>query len=151
MTRDRLWKSYIEELKFYNPTLLSQTAEDMLASYENVSHFSDLTWIDLYDGPEVVGFILIVSGSHCPEDADYFIMEAYIQGTHRGKGIVYKAIDSIFKENPGKVGLYILNSNLVAFKFWYKVLKGHKDSIQQLETDGKYDDAYGKYHLWQVK
>ena len=83
VTRERLYRAYIEELKFFNPILRTQTNKDILANYKEVSSFEDLFWFDIYDGPEVVGFLLVANGTHCTKDADYMIMELYIHPNHR--------------------------------------------------------------------
>ena len=151
MTRERLYQAYINELKFYNPILKTQSKSDIIAGYKQVSAFSDLTWFDLYDGPEIVGFLLVVTGAHCTVDADYFIMELYVHPNHRGKGIATRAVSQLIKENPGNVGLYILNLNIDAHKFWNRIYETHKDCVVKLNTNGQYDDSYGKYQLWSVK
>ena len=151
MTREKLYSSYINELKFFNPELQTQSDADVLKSYEEVSKFRDLTWIDIYSGPECVGFLLIASMEHCPPDADYLIMETYIHPNHRGKGLMYNSIHKQFLKNPGNYGLFILNANIDAHKFWNEVFTGHKDRIVKLETNGQYDNAYCRYYLWSVK
>jgi predicted acetyltransferase len=151
MTRERLYRSYIEELKFFNPMLQTKSVEDAIADYNAVSQFEDLTWIDLYDGIENVGFILVVTGEHCTADADYMIMETYVHPEHRGKGIAFAGVENLFKNNPGNCGLFILNTNIEAHKFWNLIIDSHKDSILTLPTSNQYDNAFCKYYLWAIK
>lgn len=151
MTRERLYCAYIEELKFFNPVLQNKTVENEIADYNTVSNFDDLTWIDIYDGPEKVGFVLVATGEHCPVDADYLIMETYVHPNHRSKGLCFKTIEKLFTDNPGNCGLFILNSNVEAHKFWNKIFESHKDSITKLPTSGQYDNMWCKYYLWSIK
>ena len=149
MTRERLYRSYIEELCFFNPQLRDR---DSLKDFLEVSNFSDLTWIDLYYGPEVVGFILVVNGEHCTPDADFMIMETYMHPDYREKGIVFRAIENLFANNPGRWGLFILNLNKGARKFWRQGFDAHKDDVSRVEDVTKqYNTPYVTYHLWEVK
>lgn len=148
ITRERLYKAYIEELMFFNPMLRGKTESDVLADFNEVSQFSDLTWIDLYDGIEVVGFLLIATGKHCPKEADYLIMEAYTHPNHRGKGIMQKAVQTLFQNNPGKCGLFILQYNASALKFWDYIKKQNK--VTALKTPKMYDSTWCRFYLWSV-
>ena len=151
MTRERLYRAYIEELKFFNPILRTQTNKDILANYKEVSSFEDLFWFDIYDGPEVVGFLLVANGTHCTKDADYMIMELYVHPNHREKGLAKRAVLNLFHQNPGTCGLFVLNLNIDAQKFWNR-LKGTKElDIKELETNKQYDNEWTRYHLWSVK
>lgn len=151
MTREHLYKAYIEELKFFNPLLRNRTEASILADYDTVSKFKDVIWIDLFNGPETVGFILIATGEHCTIDADYLIMETYVHPKYRSKGVCYKMINRIFKKNPGKYGMFILNSNIEAHKFWNKVRNGYPKKIETLQSDEQLNNAICRYYLWNVE
>ncbi len=151
MTRERLYRAYIEELKFFNPELKNKSTKEILANYKEVSAFKDLFWFDLYDGPEVVGFILVVNGEHCTADADYLIMETYVHPNYRGRGICFKAVEQLFKDNLGNCGLFILNTNKDAHKFWKQVFGAHSEDIIKLPTNDQYDNEWCRYYLWAIK
>ncbi len=147
MSRESLYSSYINEIKFFNPNIRNIDADQIIKNYKEVSCFSDLFWFDLYYGPEVVGFILVTNGVHCPQCADYHIMEMYLKPQYRGKGIASKALDKLFSNNPGKVMFFTLETNVDANKFWGAYYSKHKENINKLKTE----NAPGCIsHLWEI-
>ena len=132
MTRDKLYELYIRELSLYSEALRGYTNEDIARQYETVSHFDDLTWIDIYDGLEKVGFILITDFDHCPPNYGYYVMETYIHPKYRKKGLVTKTLLAFIENHPSSYGLHILKGNIDAISFWTKFFK-HKE-VKQIEA-----------------
>ena len=131
MTRERLYELYIAELATYSEGLKQLSRKDIRLQYETVSNLSDLDWVDIYDGVEVVGFVLITNGSHCPVNYDYHIMETYILPGKRKKGLVHRTILDYIGKHPGTYGLFILNLNIKAVAFWKRFLENK--AIEKLD------------------
>lgn len=136
MTRKQLYIEYIKELGQYNldlvtaPLLADHSKGHKMdldaalgTQYEDVSTWYDLNWFDIYDGIELVGFILVTTGDHCPPDVDYYISECYVDPKHRNKGIMTKYLKTLFSNNKGVYGLYVLSANKPAKEFWRKKYK----------------------------
>ncbi len=123
MTRQDLYKLYLFELSLYSPSIREMSEVDIVNNYNNVCNFSDLEWIDIYNGFEKVGFILITTGSHCPAAYDYHIMETFILPKSRKKGLVKNTLLGFIKNHPGSYGLFILNRNVTAIGFWKRFLR----------------------------
>lgn len=117
-SREQLYCDYITELKMYNPNLMFMDNTRIFKNFKEVSAFSDLEWIDIYDGVECVGFILLTNGSHCPINYDWFVMECYIDAKHRRNHLMRHAMDQMVQTHQGKIGLFVLCQNLVAGSFW---------------------------------
>ena len=123
MTREELYKLYLFELSLYSETVRSLSEDDILKQYAGVSSFNDLEWVDIYDGVERVGFILITTYEHCPAAYDYHIMETFILPKSRKKGLVKNTLLGFIKNHPGSYGLFILNRNVTAIGFWKRFLR----------------------------
>lgn len=117
-SREQLYYDYVSELKMYNPNLILMSNDQIFKNYKEVSAFTDLEWIDIYDGFECVGFILLTNGSNCPVNYDWFIMECYIDEKHRRHHLMRHSLDQVMRIHHGKIGLFILSQNLVASNFW---------------------------------
>ena len=122
-TREKLYKDYMNELKMFNPNLIFLDVNDIFKSYKEVSNFNDIEWIDIYDGIECVGFIILANGIHCPPAYDWFIMECYIDSDHRRKGIMTNAVENMIQKHHGLFGMFILSRNEVAARFWDKFVQ----------------------------
>lgn len=138
-SREQLYRDYITELKLYNPNLIFLDNDQMFKNYREVSSFSDLEWIDIYDGIECVGFVLLTNGSHCPENYDWFVMECYIDPGHRRKHLMQQALDQIMQTHHGTFGLFNLCQNLVAGTFWTNYLskstKGKRFELKRIPIE----------------
>lgn len=121
--REQLYHDYVNELKMFNPNLIFVDAASIFKQYKEVSQFPDLTWIDIYDGVENVGFILLTNGSHCPVTYDWFIMECYIDQAHRRKGLMTQAMKNVIRKYDGTFGMFILAANKQASEFWDHFMK----------------------------
>lgn len=117
-SRQELYHNYLNELKMFNPNLILLKAEDIFKNYKEVSQFRDLEWIDIYHGVEIVGFILLTNGPHCPVAYDWFVMECYVDPKYRRKHLMKNAMQKVIQSHPGTFGMFILSKNKVAADFW---------------------------------
>ena len=125
-SRKELYHNYIKELGKYNPDFLFKTSDEIADNFRKINDWYDLSWFDIYDGIECVGFIIVTNGDHCPVEYDYYISEVYIDPAHRGKGLMTRTLERLVKTNLGIWGLYIIANNEPAIKFWndfYKIAK----------------------------
>ena len=106
-------------------------------NYNFISSWYDITWFDIFDGMENVGFIIIATGDHCPIEYDYYILEAYIKPESRKRGLMINMLEAIFKNNPGTYGCYFMIQNKDALKFYKRISKKFKFKPAQIRTDSK--------------
>ena len=151
MTREELYINYIKEMGHLNLNIvlaplmaqqrqgnkkpdLDQAIKD---NYNFISSWYDITWFDIFDGMENVGFIIIATGDHCPIEYDYYILEAYIKPESRKRGLMINMLEAIFKNNPGTYGCYFMIQNKDALKFYKRISKKFKFKPAQIRTDSK--------------
>ena len=79
----------------------------------------DSSWHFLYDGDKLAGFVVTGVYPNCHPAADFYIEEAYVSPSSRGKGLVKEWLFRHIKEFGGSVYcLFVLTKNKKAVGFW---------------------------------
>jgi len=85
---------------------------------------------------EILGFILIQSGSYTnPEHADYVMNSFFILRRYRGKGIGTAVALKFFALYPGRYCCSQLKSNVPAVRFWKNVYAKNNVDVYELERE----------------
>jgi len=146
MTRERLYDAYINEVAFFNPELRVAEERGLLLKAKDIESFTDTKWIDIYYGPEIVGFMIVANGSHCPIDADYLVMELFVHADYRRKHLAFDTVKGYFNKHHGRAGLYLISKNAHALMFWEDVKK--KLNLKTIKNEKA--SPFCDYHLFVV-
>ncbi|GFN33001.1 hypothetical protein PCURB6_32610 [Paenibacillus curdlanolyticus] len=85
----------------------------------------------------IAGFILVTSPPYVAEDVDYSVQELFVLPKYRGTNIAQDAVVQIFKLYPGRYEVGMYKSNIIAVKFWTKLLSTLQTPV--LVEDGSFE------------
>ena len=78
----------------------------------------DSSWHFLYDGKDVAGFVVIGLYPNCHPAADYYIEEAYVSPSFRGRGLMKDFILRHTREHGTVYCMFVLTKNVKASAYW---------------------------------
>lgn len=129
--RKTLYKKYINEL--YNIEGLESLNDEKLEElFYNLSNNINMRWIYIYPDSHKtneskytipIGFLVIGEYPECHPDADYYIVDAYIQPEYRRQNIMSEVLLDYIKTYGGKYCLFIASKNNIAKSFWNSIFE----------------------------
>lgn len=75
-------------------------------------------WIDIVQGDELVGFLLICLAPNACIGCDLAIEAAYVKPEFREQGLMTKAVTEYVTAHPSVWSLVVIRKNTYARKFW---------------------------------
>ena len=134
-----LYRQYIRTLdEMVGRTYKQQSADEL---YEEL--FEDDCenyWIDIQYCEQTVGFFTICTPPGCPQEADFFLRDAFISPQYRRKGLMKQAVTQWIKEHPGVYSLIVLNNNTPAYNCWMNIFKKCDYFSFEIDTMGAFED-----------
>ncbi len=120
--RYQLLSDYLDEL-WEIKGLAPQTKKEKQNLFNAILGNNETQWIDIKEGAELVGFLIVATQPNCHPDADFYIEEAYVKPAHRRKHIMFNMVKDFINHHHGTYCLFILNKNAIAKQFWNTVFK----------------------------
>ena len=116
LLRFRLFRWYQDELRFINEGPFNDLT-DMEAFCSAYS--ADCTdWIDIVDGGETVGFLVMGYGANCHPEAKFYIEEAFVMPGYRHRCLMGNTLRKYMQTHEGTYCYYVLKKNKNALNFW---------------------------------
>ena len=141
--RKTLYKKYINELyKIEGLELLNNDKLEDL--FYNLSNNPYMRWIDIYPDSHInnvsmyyepIGFLIIGQYPECHPDADYYIVDTYINPEYRRQHIMTEVLLDYIQTYGGKYCLFITSRNNIAKSFWDSIFE--KASYQKINLSNK--------------
>ena len=78
---------------------------------------------------KIVGFLIFSDFKEKHPEFDYSLVEMFVLRMYRNKGIGKKVIEMIFNNYKGKYHLDVATKNILAVKFWEKIIEKHSNQI----------------------
>lgn len=130
-----LYTAYCHELNQYMQSQ-PMTALEITKAANHYASTNDVYWIDIKDGDDIVGFLIIGKPDtpECHPDADYGIAQAYVMPEYRGRGYMSEAVQGFAAKHPGAYSLLIIKQNEPALKFWAKLISSSGYKLYPLDS-----------------
>lgn len=142
LKRKEMYKDYCKELDAYDEggIIYPDSQADYVANC--YIHNPKVTWVDVFDEKEVVGFLIFVGGKK-----EIRIIEAYVIPGKRHLGFMTAVLDKSGILGSDQIVLEIFRKNILAAGFWkrYMQKRGFKLVYKGLITeDGLRKHIYTK-------
>ena len=111
-----MYCEYLSELRQIQGDLPGQGT--FMERFESVWEAEDTVWHFLYDGKNVAGFVVIGLYPNCHPAADYYIEEAYVTPSFRGRGLMKDFILRHTREHGTVYCMFVLTKNVKASAYW---------------------------------
>lgn len=109
--------NYLDEL-WAIKGLPPQTEIEKFKFFAEITGSDCTQWVDICDGNNLIGFLIVGTAPNCHPDADYYVEEAYVKPDYRRKGHMLHAFSEFERKHKGIYCLFVLNKNEGAKNFW---------------------------------
>lgn len=117
-----LYRRYYREIEGYIKPKEKESDEEITRMADDFINGEHIKWINIYEGTNLVGFLIIVKKPICHPDADYHVADSYVMPEYRHRGKMRTAFEDYMKRHPGIYCLDIVDNDEGGMAFWMKTM-----------------------------
>ncbi len=136
--RELLWninQKYLYEMTLYYSDDMDENGNYQYGYFDAYFTESERKAYFIFEGENIVGFVMINTYSYLGHEPDNVIAEFTIFPSYRHRGIATKAAYLILNKFPGKWEIKFNEKNIGAKKLWESIAEQYSPNIYHLNED----------------